>query len=110
MAPNQPFGRMTLRKNALGDGQKPKIRLWTLGTPPEGTTADKLLGHYLRVFENVDRLDAKKKELSTSAELTDVGRQRQALDFAFGAVMPDVLKGKRTLAKAMQEVATKRSK
>src|SRR5258706_5625101 len=110
MAPNQPIGRMTLRKNAAGDGQKPRVRLWTLGSPKEGSTAEKLLKHYQRVFENVDRLDAKKKELSTSAELTEIGRQRQALDFAFSAVMPDVLKGKRTLAKALQEAATKRSK
>src|SRR5437899_2842831 len=102
MAPNQPYGRMTLRKNAPGDGQKPKIRLWTLGTPAEGTTADKLLKHYQRVFVNIDALDVKKAELARSQDLTDIGRQRAALDFAFAAVMPDQLQARRTLRKAQQ--------
>jgi hypothetical protein len=110
MAPNQPYGRMTLRRNAPGDGQKPRIKLWTLDTPKEGTTADKLLKHYLRVFENVDRWDAKKAELKTNPDLTDIGRNRAALDFGFGTVMPDNLKARRTLRKAAQEVATRRSK
>jgi len=110
MAPNQPYGRMTLRRNAPGDGQKPRIKLWTLDTPKEGTTADKLLKHYLRVFENVDQWDSKKAELARNPELTDVGKQRAALDFGFGTVMPDNLKARRTLRKAQQEVATRRSK
>jgi hypothetical protein len=110
MAPQTPIGRMTLRKNAPGDGQKPRIRLWTLGTPAEGTTANKLFAHYLRVFENVDRWDSKKAELKSNPELTDIGRQRQALDFGFGAIMPDNLQARRTLAKAKREVATMRSK
>src|SRR5258706_9816360 len=110
MAPNQPYGRMTLRRNAPGDGQKPRIKLWTLPTPKEGTTADKLLKHYLRTFENVDQWDAKKAELARNPELTDVGKQRAALDFGFGAIMPDNLKARRTLRKAQQEVATRRSK
>jgi len=101
---------MTLRKNAPGDGQKPRIRLWTLPTPSEGSTADKLLKHYLRTFENVDRWDAKKAELKANAELTDIGKQRAALDFGFGAIMPDNLNARRTLRKAQQEVATRRSK
>ena len=92
---SQAIGRMTLRKNAPGDGQKPRIRLWTLGTPKEGSTAEKLLKHYLRVFENVDRWDSKKAELKTNPELTDIGRQRQALDFGFGTIMPDNLKARR---------------
>src|SRR6266550_1714688 len=75
MAPQTPIGRMTLRRNAPGDGQKPKIRLWTLGTPAEGTTADKLLKHYQRVFVNIGALDAKKAELARSQDLTDIGRQ-----------------------------------
>ena len=111
MAPqNTPIGRMTLRKNAPGDGQKPKIRLWTLGTPKEGTTADKLLKHYLRTFENVDAWDSKKAEIARSPFLTDIGQQLRALDFGFSAVMPDVLRGRRALRKAQQEVATRRSK
>jgi hypothetical protein len=40
--------------------------------------------------------------------LTDIGKQRAALDFGFGAVMPDILKGQRALRKAEQEVATRR--
>ena len=65
----KPIGRMTLRRNAPGDGQKPKIRFWTLPDPPENSTAAKLLKHYERVFTNVDALDAKKTELKSSAEL-----------------------------------------
>src|SRR5258705_3340884 len=111
MAPqNTPIGRMTLRKNGAGDGQKPRIRLWTLPTPKEGSTTDKLLKHYLRTFENIDQWDLKKAELARNPELTDVGKQRAALDFGFGTVMPDNLKARRTLRKAAQEVATRRSK
>jgi hypothetical protein len=39
---NKPQGGMHLRRNAPGDGQKPRIRLWTLGDPKEGTTLAKL--------------------------------------------------------------------
>ncbi len=69
-----------------------------------------MLKHYLRTFENVDQWDAKKAELARNPELTDVGKQRAALDFGFGAIMPDNLKARRTLRKAQQEVATRRSK
>lgn len=105
-----PIGRMTLRRNTAGDGQKARIRLWSIGVPKEGTTQDKLLKHYLRTFENVDALDARKKELKGNAELTELGRQRKALDFAFGSIMPDTLRGRRTLQKAAMEVASKRAK
>src|SRR4051794_1164535 len=102
---NTPPGRMTLRKNAPGDGQKPRIRMWTLPVPPEGSTQSKLLKYYQQVFANIESLDAHKTQLKGSAELTEIGRQRQALDFAFQQVMPDNLRGRRTLQKAAQEVA-----
>lgn len=101
---------MTLRRNAAGDGQRPRIRLWTLGDPPEGSTLAKLQRHYLSAFEGVDRWDAKRAELKANQELTDIGKQRAALDFAFSAVMPDNLKARRTLRKAEMEVASKRAK
>ena len=107
---SQAIGRMTLRKNAPGDGQKPRIRLWTLGDPPEGSTLSKLQRHYQKIFENVDLWDARRTEIKSSAELSDLGKQRAVVDFGFGAVMPDVLRGRRALRKAEQEVATKRSK
>jgi hypothetical protein len=106
----KPQGRMTLRRNAIGDGQRPRIRLWSLGDPPENSTLAKLQKHYLRTFENIDRIDAKKAELARNQDLTDIGRQRAALDFSFTDAMPDVLRSKRALAKAMQEAATMRSK
>jgi hypothetical protein len=108
--PTTPKGRMTLRRNAPGDGQKPKIRLWTLGDPPEGSTLAKLQQHYLRVFENVDRWDTRRGEIKSNAELTDIGKQRATVDFGFGAVMPDILRAKRALHKAEQEVASRRAK
>ena len=106
----KPLGRMTLRRNAPGDGQKPKIRLWTLPDPPENSTAAKLLKHYERVFTNVDALDAKKAELKANEALTEIGKQRAALDFDFSSIMPDVLRARRAISKASQEAATKRSK
>ena len=106
----KPLGRMTLRRNAPGDGQKPRIRLWTLPDPPENSTAAKLLKHYERVFTNVDALDAKKAELKANEALTEIGKQRAALDFGFSSIMPDVLRARRAISKASQEAATKRSK
>src|SRR4051794_15352189 len=107
---NKPIGRMTLRPSRLNDGQSPRIRLWTLPAPPPGSTQAKLLQHYQRVFHNIEALDARKAELKSSADLTEIGRERQALDFAFQTVMPDTLRGRRALQKAAQEVASKRAK
>ena len=44
-----------------------------------------------RVFTNVDALDAKKAELKVNEALTEIGKQRAALDFGFSLIMPDVL-------------------
>jgi hypothetical protein len=100
---------MTLRKGSLRDGQKPRIKLWDLGDPPEGTTLAQLQRHYLRTFENIDRWDAKRAELKGNSDLTATGQQRLALDYGFGDVMPDVLKGRRALQKASAEVASRRA-
>jgi hypothetical protein len=108
--PSEPIGRMYLRKNAPGDGQRPKIRLWTIPIPTEGSLAYPLYKHFNGVFENVDHGDAKKKELNSSADLTPVGRDRQALDYSFGTAMPNILKGERALARVSQEVSIKRSR
>jgi hypothetical protein len=111
MAPNPPKGRMSLRRGAAANPQQPRIRLWTLPPdPPEGSTSERLLKHYERVFSNIDALDAKKQELARSQDLTEIGRQRQLLDHAFSSFMPNVLQARRTISKAQREVATKRSK
>jgi hypothetical protein len=76
---------MTPRK--IGAGQSRNIRLWDLDAPP-GSTAEGLLKHYLGSLAGVDRLEAKKAELATSAELTPVGVQKQAVEFGFRELSP----------------------
>ena len=105
--PERPLGRMTARKN--GAGQARNIRLWDQDAKP-GTTAESLLKHYLASLDGIDRIEAKKAELTNSAEFTPAGIQKQAVDFAFREVVPGHQKGRHAIQRAKQEVAARRER
>jgi hypothetical protein len=73
---NMPQGKNGASPKRSRRWQKPNIRLWTLGDPPQGSTLAKLQRHYRRRFENADTRDAKRAELKANQELTDTGNLR----------------------------------
>ena len=103
MAPqNQP---MTLRNEPM-DG-RPLMRKGPIGAPKPGSTAERLLKHRERVNVDAQRRAAKRAELATNAELTDLGKANQALAFSVREVATSNLKGRRDLAKLEKEIAAK---
>jgi hypothetical protein len=105
--PERPIGRMTVRKNATGAPRR--IRLWDL-SPEPNSTAEGLLKIYMGALAGIDRLEGKKSELAQSPELTPIGVQRGAVDFAFREIVPTFEKGKLAITQARQEVAGRRAK
>jgi hypothetical protein len=99
---------MTMRKSLPGDGQARRVKLWTVDAPT-GSTAEKLLKVYLGAFAAIDALDAAKATIASNPELTDVGRQKQIKESIFRETVPAMHRGQIELAKARQEVETRRA-
>ena len=95
---------MTLHRNAPGDGQKPRIKLWGPRPRPIGLDTRETSAELSLRFRGRGPSGREESRTEISADLTDLGRQRAALDYGFGSVMPDVLKGRLlALLKASQE-------
>jgi hypothetical protein len=71
--------------------------------------AEKLLRAYLGSFDAIDSLDSAKASITANPELTDVGRQKQIRDAIFRDTVPAMHRGRIELAKARQEVKTRRA-
>jgi hypothetical protein len=105
----QPRGRMTVRPQVAGDGQQRRMKLITIDAKP-GTTAEVLFRHYEAAQAAIPKLDAQKAKLASNQNFTDLGRQKQAVDYAFRELLPEFQKGRLAIRKAQQEVAAKRDK
>ncbi|MFY9957728.1 hypothetical protein [Bradyrhizobium sp.] len=88
---------MTARKT--GPGQPRRIKLWDMDAAP-GSTAESLLKVYMASLDGIDRLEARKAELATSAEFTPAGIQKQSVDWAFRNVVPEFEKGRLAIQRA----------
>ena len=85
------------------------IRHLPAGQPKPGSTAERLFKQHQRVQADTNRRLAHRAELQKSAELTEVGKQRQSLDFSLG-VMGQNVQGRRDLERFESEIAAKRAK
>src|SRR5262245_31184834 len=112
--PQQQFstasrGRHTARASTP-KGRAPRhIEPWVLEAK-ENTTLEGLQNAYLDTLAAVDDFDAHRAKMAQGNTLTPTGLAKDSLDYAASKLAPRLLKAKRQVEQARQELARKSEK